>query len=648
MTQVILNSESTERQYALKDKAQKMGWFAHKIVILDGDLGLSGTKTDNREDFKELVTNVSMNKVGAIFILEASRLSRTCSDWHKLLELCALTNTLIIDEDGCYDPKDFNDQMLLGLKGTMSHAELHFIRARLMGGKINKAKKGELKIPLPVGYIYDEKGQIIKDPDREIQNAICLLFSIFQKVGTARGVAYEFAKRKLTFPKRAYGGVWKGKIHWGSLTTSRVLGVLHNPSYAGSYVFGRYTEEKVILSNGKVQGKIKRLPLSKWRVLIHDHHPRYIDWKEYLINRKMLEMNRTNTEETRLSSAQREGCALLQGLLLCSRCGSKISIRYKGNGGLYPMYECNKARREGLASSHCMSVRTDITDATVIKRVLEIFESNQLEITISALKELEKRNTTVEKQWQMRIQRAEYEAQLAEKRYKEVDPSNRLVAATLEQDWNGALSQLEQVKKEHLNFQQKEALTVTDEQKKRILQLGSDLPKLWKEKSTKNKDKKRILQLLVKDITVEKNDKQLKLHVRWQGGLNESINVQLPKNYPDRLRYPSEFVEKIRQMAQSMSNKEIIQKLNDANCLTAKGQKFTISAIKWIRYKHKIPAVYRGKPDELTVIQVAEKLGVTTHVIYYWLERGYISSRQDQEKKHWIQLTPQLEQQFGV
>ena len=271
------------------------------------------------------MADVSLEKVGAVFALEASRLSRSCSDWHRLLEICSLTGTLIVDADGCYDPADFNDQLLLGLKGTMSQAELHFIRARLQGGKRNKAQRGELRFPLPVGYVYgDEPGSVLFDPDAEVQNAVRLVFTLFRQTGSAYGVVRHFLQHHLNFPRRAYGGAWNGKIIWGRLGHGRVLGLLSNPSYAGAYVFGRYRGVKSISAEGQVQTRTQLQPIDSWQVLIQEHHPGYIRWDEYLENQQMLERNQTNQPEQCTSGAAREGHALLQGLLLCGHCGRRL------------------------------------------------------------------------------------------------------------------------------------------------------------------------------------------------------------------------------------------------------------------------------------------------------------------------------------
>ena len=325
MGQVIHHPQSTERQYALKKKAEQLGWKPSQIQVLDADLGQSGQNTHNREDFKILVADVSMNKVGAIFVLEVSRLSRSSADWHRLLELCALTETLLLDEDGCYNLSDFNDQLLLGLKGTMSQAELHVIHSRLQGGKLNKARKGELRFPLPVGFCFDEEGKNILDPDEEVRHVIRLLFEIFRQTRSAYGVVQQFTKQNILFPKRAYGGVWNGKLIFGRLTHSRVLGILKNPSYAGTYVYGRYGTEKKLSPAGKIQLTSKKKDMEDWTVTIHDHHQGYIRWEEYQENQRILEKNLTHGEGITLSGPLREGLAMLQGLLLCGTCGRRLN-----------------------------------------------------------------------------------------------------------------------------------------------------------------------------------------------------------------------------------------------------------------------------------------------------------------------------------
>ncbi len=650
MGQVRHHQESTERQYALKHKALKLGWNPSLIRILDRDLGKSGAHASGRKDFKTLVADVSMGEVGALFCLEASRLARSNLDWQRLIELCALTGTIVIDEDGCYDPANFNDGLLLGLKGTIAQAELHFIRARLQGGKINKAKKGELRFPLPVGYCYDDQRQIVIDPDQEIQGAVRMVFDLFHKTGSTYGVVQEFSRQGLLFPKRAYGGVWNGKVIWDRLSDTRVGNIIKNPSYAGVYTYGKQKSIKVISPDGEVKSRTKKMPMDEWLVTIKGHHEGYITYDDFVRNKKILEKNRTNREDSILSGPAREGMALLQGLLVCGGCGRKISIRYQGNNGIYPTYECNWKKRHGLSTTSCITTRCDPLDEAISKRILEVIKPEQIELAYKAVQELENRDKTISKQWEMRVERAKYETSLAEKRYLEVDPTNRLVAATLEQRWNLALTKLEEVKKEFNEFKKQELYVATPEHKKQILKLAKSFPRLWNAKSTKIKDKKRMLRLLIKDITVEKvpKKKQVILHISWQGGVFEDLVVDTIPPIADRLRYPEKIVDKVRKLSQTSIDEQIAHTLNNEGHLSATGKPFNISMIKWIRHKHHIPVYNPKRADELTVREVSEKFDVSPHVVYYWINNGVVKARQQKKgRPHWLTIDCQKQKELS-
>lgn len=647
MAQVHHHQESTQRQYALKDRALELGWPPEQIRVLDADLGQSGSQMNHRQDFKTLVADVSLEKVGAVFALEASRLSRSCSDWHRLLEICSLTGTLIVDADGCYDPADFNDQLLLGLKGTMSQAELHFIRARLQGGKRNKAQRGELRFPLPVGLVYgDEPAKVVLDPDIEVQNAVRLVFSTFRTTGSAYGVVRHFRKHNLSFPRRAYGGVWNGKIIWGKLTHGRVLGILSNPSYAGAYVFGRHRAVKSISPQGEVQAKVQHQPMESWLVLIRQHHSGYIGWDDYLENRQMLDQNQTNTPEQCSSGAVREGRALLQGLLLCSHCGRKLSPRYTGHGGVYPIYECTRRKEDARYSAECVTIQADLVDQALSHRLLEILQPEQVEIALRALKELERRSQAVDQQWRMRIERLEYQAQLAQKRYEEVDPSNRLVAGTLERRWNEALVALRAAQEEFHQSRQRQGLELTQEQKAQMRALAEDLPQLWKSQTTSAQDRKRMLRLLIKDVTVEKRRLEHKavLHIRWQGGTLEDLPIDLPQSLPDRVRCSEALVRRVRGLAATMTDTQISTTLNQEALLSAKGQHFTPRIVKWMRYRYQIPPPSLKQSNELTVGQVADRFKIRAGVVYYWIEHGHLPARKvEPGLPYWVTLTTEKE-----
>ncbi|MCY4025513.1 MAG: recombinase family protein [Acidobacteria bacterium] len=647
MGQVRHHHESTERQYGLRNRAVEMMWAPERIRILDQDLGQSGAQTTTREDFKTLVADVSLGRVGAIFALEASRLARSNLEWHRLIEICGLTRTLVVDEDGCYDPADFNDALLLGLKATLAHAELHVIRARLQGGKLHKARKGELRFLLPIGLCYADEGRIVLDPDQEVQGAVRLVFDVFRQTGSAYAVVHYFGRQQLRFPKRAYGGAWDGRLIWGRLNHGRVLDILKNPSYAGAYVFGRHQSTKEVSSAGDVRTRKRRVPLDDWLVRIQNHHDGYVSWPEYERNQQLLENNRTNAEHMLLSGAAREGLALLQSLLLCGRCGRRLTVRYKGNGGIYATYECNARRREGVAASRCMSLRCDLLDTAVSGRVLAVLQPAQLEVAAEALRQLEHRDTAMSSQWRMRLERVEYEAQLAQRRYEEVDPSNRLVAATLEQRWNDALVRLEEIRTQFADFQSREALVVTPEQRAKVAALAHDFPRLWNAPTTKTQDKKRILRLVVKDITVERfgERKRAVLHVRWQGGACEDLEVTLPENIADRLRYPDELIDRVRELARERSDEDVAATLNGEGRRSAKGEAFNVSMVRWIRYKHRIPAPAFQRPGERSVSQVADELGVSRSVVYYWIDRGVLTARRcNHGSRYWITLNDETKE----
>jgi DNA invertase Pin-like site-specific DNA recombinase len=643
-SQVRHHQESTERQYALQDKALALGWPQRSVRVLDGDLGQSGAQMSGREDFKTLVSDVAMGLVGAVFALEVSRLARSNLDWHRLLELCALTHTLVIDADGCYDPADFNDGLLLGLKGTMAQAELHFLRGRLEGGKLNKARKGELHVPLPVGLCYDEEGRVVTDPDDEVRGAVQLVFTLFRENGTAYAVVQHFAQSALRFPKRAHGGAWAGKLVWGRLTHGRVLSLLKNPLYAGIYAFGRHQHVSSISADGQVRKNTRAVPMPDWRVRLPEHHEGYITVEDFERNQARLANNRTNGEGTVLSGAAREGLAMLQGLLVCGGCGHALCVHYRGNGGIYPTYQCTWQRNAGLDIQQCFSVNANVLDNAICEEMFKALKPAELELALAAVEELEQRDQAIMRQWQMRIERAEYECALAERRYEEVDPSNRLVTSSLEHRWNEALSRLEAAKSEAAQFRAHKTRVLTSEQRDRILALARDLPRVWRAPTTQTKDRKRMLRLLIADITVEDRpqSREVILHVRWQGGACSDVTVIRPMPITERWRCPSALLERVRELSCHLTDAQVAQALNAQGLRSAKGQSFTPSIVKWIRFRYGIPAPQLQRPGEITVRQLASQLGVSIHFVNYWIKRGVIKAHQfDRRGLRWVSLSEQ-------
>src|SRR6266567_4781861 len=410
--QVRENSGSTLRQYDLVKRAQDLGWTTPSIQVVDQDQGHSGSSAIGRDGFQWLVAEVGLGHIGAVLSLEVSRLARSCSDWYRLLENCALTDTLVIDEEGIYDPGWHNDRLLLGFKGSMSEAELHWLKSRLLGGKVAKAEQGTLRFRLPIGLVYDPAGRIVLDPDEAVQEAVRLVFSLFEQFGSALGVVSSFAKQHLRFPTRWWGGKRADELIWSRLTHERVLNILHSPLYAGAYVYGRTKSRSRTLpgEEPRVKGRTRRLPQEDWPIVLLDDHPSYITWEKFLHNQRQLDDNRTwRAEEHR--GAVREGPSLLQGIVLCGSCGRRMGIRYQRNGSLL-MYECHQLHSQ-LAARTCQTMRGDRIDQAVTQCFLEAIEPAHLEVALSALDQVEARAKQIDQQWQRQVEQAQYEADLA-------------------------------------------------------------------------------------------------------------------------------------------------------------------------------------------------------------------------------------------
>lgn len=421
LRQVVENAESTKRQYALRQRAVALGWPRERITVIDSDLGQSGASTD-REGFQCLVTEVGMGRAGIVLGLEVSRLARNSTDWHRLLEICALTDTLILDEDGIYHPSDFNDRLLLGLKGTMSEAELHLLRARLRGGILNKARRGELPTLLPVGFAYDAKGAVVLDPDRRVQESIRRLFHLFRRAGSALSVVKEFRSEGLPFPRRILRGPEKGDLVWGKLGHSRVLQILHNPRYAGAFSYGRRRMRK--LPHGKITHQA--VPRDQWDALVKDAHPGYISWQEYEENVTQLLANAQAHGAERRRSPPREGPALLQGLVMCGVCGQRMTVRYHNRQGrLSPDYVC-QSRGIETGTAICQSIPGGGIDEAVGALLVEAMTPAALEVALQVQQELQTRIEEADRLRRQQVEQVRYESDLARRRYMEVDPSNRL------------------------------------------------------------------------------------------------------------------------------------------------------------------------------------------------------------------------------
>jgi DNA invertase Pin-like site-specific DNA recombinase len=445
--QVRENTASTARPYDLVQRAQDLGWLKPSITVVDQDQGRSGASAADRDGFQFLIAQVGLGQAGAVLSLEASRLARSCTDWYHLLEICASTDTLVIDEDGVCDPSRYADRLLLGILGTMSEAELHWLRNRLLGGKRARAEQGELRMRPPVGLVFDAARRLVLDPDEEVQQAIRLVFALFEQTGSALAVVKHFAQHRLLFPKRLWGKTRDGELLWKPLRHSRVLDVLHNPRYAGAYVYGRTQTRTRTLPHEtpRRKGRTRRLALADWPIVRYAAHPPYLAWEQFLRNQQRLDDNCTSRAQDR-RGAVRAGSALLQGLVLCGQCGRRMSVRYTRNGTT-PSYECNQLHRQ-QAGRTCQFVRGDGVDDAVARLFLGAIQPAQLQVSLGTLAEIENQSQQIERQWQLRLERARYEADLARRRFLAVDPENRLVARNLEKDWNEKLATVAQLERE--------------------------------------------------------------------------------------------------------------------------------------------------------------------------------------------------------
>ncbi|MGH8578014.1 MAG: recombinase family protein, partial [Gammaproteobacteria bacterium] len=475
MRQVFENTESTQRQYALRQRAVTLGWPNERVIVIDSDLGLSGTSATDRQGFQKLVAEVGLGRAGIVLGLEVSRLARNSADWHRLLEICALSDTLILDEDGVYDPAHFNDRLLLGLKGTMSEAELYVLRARLRGGILNKARRGELRCPLPVGFVHTG-ARVVLDPDKQVQDSVRLLFQTFARTGAASATVKYFRQQGLLFPTRVAAGARKGELSWVPLSVSRAANALHNPWYAGAYAYGRGRWRKQ--ADGRTRHE--RLPKSEWHALIKDAHPGYISWEEHERIEQRLQESAKALAWERRQSPPREGPALLQGRAVCGLCGNRMHVHYnlRRGGQLVPNYVCF-GRGRGFGDPACQSIVGTEIDAAVGKLLVEVVTPMALDLALAVQQEITARLDEMDRLRHRQVERAQYEADQARHRYMQVDPANRLVADSLEADWNAKLRALGAAQEDYQRRRTADRLAVDENERQRILSLATDFPAAW-------------------------------------------------------------------------------------------------------------------------------------------------------------------------
>jgi DNA invertase Pin-like site-specific DNA recombinase len=626
--QVANNTESSRRQYDLRGRAVALGWPADRVIVIDVDQGQSGASAADREGFQRLVADVSLGKAGIVLGLECSRLARNNADWHRLLELCSLSGTLICDEDGLYDPGSINDRLLLGLKGTISEAELHFIRARLQGGLLAKAGRGELRTRLPVGLVYDQLGNVTLDPDSEVRSAIAYLFKCFEQTGSAHAVVKQFAAEGLRFPGRhAVGGPHAGELYWKPLRHDLVLFTLHNPRYAGAYFYGRRKQFTDI--DGHTRTVVK--PREQWTVLIKDAHAGYVTFEQYERNQQTLASNAAaRSDEERRAGSAREGSALLQGLVVCGKCGKRMTVNYhtRCNGELVPNYHCS---REGIATGTppCQTINGAGVDDAIAKFVLEQLTPLAIETALAVATDLAQRAEHADRIRQMGVQRAEHAADAARRRYLSVDPTNRLVADQLEADWNTKLRELADAKDEYERATEAGNRPLTDEQQARIRALATDLPALFNDPATPMRERKRLIRLLVTDTTLLKDTEHITAHVRLSGGQQHTLTVPRPLRAWEGHTTLASTIELIDQLLEDHPYDEAVEILNAKGLTGGWGKPFTVMSLTQLCRNRGIPSHHERlrAAGMLTLEEIAQQLGVTTQTIKVWQRRGHISGR---------------------
>lgn len=621
LRQVAEHGESTQRQYGLRDRAIAAGWPAERVRVIDRDLGKSGSSATGRDGFQELVSEVALGKAGIVMGLEVSRLARNSADWHRLIELCALTATLILDEDGIYDPAGFNDRLLLGLKGTMSEAELHILKARMRGGQLNKARRGELAMGPPVGLIYGPDGTLEPDPDAEVQGALRLVFDTFERTGSAMRTVRFFREQELLFPRRLRVGINKGELRWAPPQHARILQVLHNPRYAGAFVYGR-TRSRRRPDGGTT---VIRMPRADWQFVMPGMHRGYIDWGCFEANQRRLADNARAFGGGRRSGPPREGPALLQGRVLCGLCGERMGVRYsREHGRSVPVYICQETlvRRGGKV---CQTVPGKVVDPAVGALLVELMTPMTLAVTLAVQRELQARVAETDALRRQHVERTRYDAELARRRYMKVDPDNRLVADALEADWNAKLRLYADAAADHERRGREHAASLDAETQRRILDLAQRFPRIWHDPRVDARERKRILRLLVEDVTLTKAQ-AITAHVRLSGGAVRSLVLDRPQPIAQLRKFKPELVAEVNRLLDDHCDREIAQILNQRGLRTWKGEPFNLKKIAFIRTAYKLASRYRRLRERgmLATAEVAARFGVSKTAVHEWGRQGLI------------------------
>lgn len=633
LQQVFHNEESTRRQYDLRRRAVALGWPDDRVVVIDTDLGKSGASTD-REGFQRLVGDVGMGKAGIVLGLEVSRLARNSSDWHRLLEICALTDTLILDEDGLYDPSDFNDRLLLGMKGTMSEAELHVLKARLQGGLMNKARRGELKFSLPVGLCYDAQDRIVLNPDRQVQKVLHLFFKTYKRLGSAMAVVTWFKREGLLFPRKIRIGPNRGQIEWGPLAHSRAVGTLRNPRYAGAYVFGRTKTRKCLGGSEVTTPK----PMDEWDVLIPDAHPGYISWEEYNDNLKTLQACAKAHGTDRRDHPPGEGPALLQGMVVCGVCGRRMTVRYhKRNGKSIPDYSCQRESTQH-GGKVCQAINGDWIDRDIAALLLELVQPLTLDLSMHVQDEVQTQLEEADAVRRQGVERARYQTDLARERFMNVDPRNRLVADQLEADWNEKLREATRMQQEYEEQREKDRGRLDKAARQKIGALATDFPRIWNDPSTSDKQRKRMARLLIEDATLTRHPEYTRVQIRFKGGQTRTLEIPNPPNAWQMRKTPAETIEEIDRLLDSHTEAEIVEIFVRRGQRSAMGCEFSRRIIGKICKSHGLtPRKERLEAEGWkSAKDLAREMKITQTTLGQWYRQGRLFVRCEYAERKYV------------
>lgn len=618
MYQVIHNTESTRRQYDLKGRAVALGWQSAQIHVIDVDQGSSGASAADRAGFQQLVAEVSLGRAGIVLGLECSRLARDNADWQQLIKICVLNGTLICDEDGLYDPADPNDRLLLGMKGQISEFELHYLQARMRGALLAKAARGELALRLPAGFCYDAAGEVTLDPDSGVRAAVTRLFTTFEAAGSASAVVRDFAAQNLTFPARAL----TGELTWKPLTCDQALSILHNPRYAGAYCYGRRSHRR---AGGKRTSTLR--PREEWTTLIPGAHAGYITWAQFETNQATLAANAAARGGDRTAGPPREGPALLQGLVICGRCGQKMTVSYHTRGGTrVPGYAC-KRTDFAPGTPPCQNITGDAVDDAVAMLVLDALTPMAIEAALDVTARLRAQAGQADALRATHVQRARQAADAARRRYLSVDPGNRLVADALEADWNSRLRDLAQAEDDYQRASQQTGVTITSAQHDQIRALAADLPALWNNPATSTKDRKRLIRLLVTDVTLLRDDTTITAHARLSGGQARTFTVPRPLRTWEAVTTPGPTLELISQLLDQHPSDDAAAILNQRGLTTGRGRPFTATSLDNLCRNHGIPGhgARMRATGMLTAAETAARLGVSVSAVNRWQRAGLIT-----------------------